>query len=251
MERETKDQFLLDKLALDPFEPLENADKRQKCPKCNRNRKYYCYDCLIGLTPDIPKVILPMQVHILKCIKEARSKSSAVPIKVLAPDHSEVISCSGEDNTIPKYPEGTVLIFPGENARVLSDLSIQELEAIKTAVFIDSTWHQTTSMLKDLTLSSLPMIKLDSHVTSFWRYQDSSKHALATIEAVYYFLVDYHKEMFARGVRSDDYAGEYDNLLWYFTFHYNLVQQVHRKKTHHGKLATKKPEYLKAINENK
>ncbi|CAG9314955.1 unnamed protein product [Blepharisma stoltei] len=247
MEREAHDEHLLERLELASFEPLENATNRQKCPKCDRNRKYYCYDCCIGLTPDIPKVVLPLQVHILKCIKEARSKSSAVPIKVLAPDHSEVIGCLGEDRSVPEYPDTAVLVFPGENARSIPELSTEELQKIKTAVFIDSTWNQTNSMLKDRVLSSMPMIKLETHITTFWRYQSESKHSLATIEAVYYFLVDFHREMFKRGLWEQDYAGEYDNVLWYYAFHYNLVQKVHSKKSHHGKLATKKPDYLKKI----
>jgi hypothetical protein len=38
--------------------------QREKCPKCNQNRKMYCYDCLItmGDQSKVPKVALPIDL---------------------------------------------------------------------------------------------------------------------------------------------------------------------------------------------
>ena len=62
----------------------------------------------------------------------------------------------------------------------------------------------------------------------FWynyniRYQKGKpKEYLATIEAIYYFLVDYH-----RTVLRKEYDGEYDNMLFFFKFMYQKIHELY------------------------
>ena len=54
-----------DSLLLDSFNCLEEATKRYKCSKCDKNRKYFCYDCYQITIPkvnEIPKIQLPVEV---------------------------------------------------------------------------------------------------------------------------------------------------------------------------------------------
>ncbi len=61
---------------------------------------------------------------------------------------------------------------------------------------------------------------LNTKKTHFWRTQgDKPDTYLATIEAIYYFILEYHQE-----VLGSDPQGQYDNLLYFFTFMYKLVQ---------------------------
>ena len=72
----------------------------------------------------------------------------------------------------------------------------------------------------------------------FWRHQKGKpKEYLATIEvqkfsykkydlfffqAIYYFMVDYHKV-----ISEKPYNGEYDNLLFFFKFMYEKIHQLY------------------------
>ncbi len=67
---------------------------------------------------------------------------------------------------------------------------------------------------------------LTSRTTTFWRTQHNKPDTyLATIEAIYYFLVDYHKIMLQR-----DYNGQYDNLLFFYSFLHGLVKKAEEEK---------------------
>ena len=62
---------------------------------------------------------------------------------------------------------------------------------------------------------------MNSQKTHFWRTQpDKPDTYLATVEAVYYFLLEYHQE-----VLKTEHAGRYDNLLYFFSFMHKLVQR--------------------------
>jgi len=241
MEKKRPDE--LENLNISSHEPLEQAE-RTTCPKCNRKRKYLCYDCELGLVEDIPQVELPVKVQILKCKKEPRSKSSAVPGAVLSPN-VEVIDCL--PSSVPEFSPGTVLVYPGESATPIWEMSKEALSSIKSAVFIDSTWRQTFAMLNSGSLDKLPMVKLVSHKTLFWRYQDKGKESLATIEAVYHFLVDYHNAMHQQGL-FEPYQGTYDDLLWLYTFNYQLIQKEYTERRHKGKRFRHMPDYIKRPN---
>ena len=69
----------------------------------------------------------------------------------------------------------------------------------------------------------LPRVEISSRRTIFWRYQKGKpKEYLATIEAIYYFLVDFHCI-----VLNKKYGGEYDNILFLFKFMYDKIHELY------------------------
>ena len=81
---------------------------------------------------------------------------------------------------------------------------------------------------------------MEPRQTMFWRHQKGKpREYLATIEvvilymelltirhhffqAIYYFMVDYHKV-----IEDKEYRGEYDNLLFFFKFMYDKIHQLY------------------------
>lgn len=228
-------------LSLTSHDPLKEAE-RKTCPKCTHKRMYYCYNCCLPLTDTVPHVTLPTFITVLKCLKEPRSKSSAVTLKVLAPETSEIVDCL--PHTIPSFDAGSFLLFPSPDSKTLAELTDEELTSMKNAIFLDSTWRQTKCMIQTPNLEVLPKIKLANYKTLFWRHQNKSKECLATIEAIYYFCVEYYGELIKRGIETQKYSGEYDDILWYYTFNYQRIQDEYQNRRHKGKRFRHMPDYI-------
>ena len=64
----------------------------------------------------------------------------------------------------------------------------------------------------------LPSVMLTSHKSLFWRHQKNKPATyLATIEAIYYFFVDFHNVTQQQQQKDlERYDGRYDNLLFFF-----------------------------------
>ncbi|XP_064617431.1 tRNA-uridine aminocarboxypropyltransferase 1-like [Liolophura sinensis] len=87
-------------------------------------------------------------------------------------------------------------------------------------IFIDSTWLQSKKIFSDERLKGIRQVEIKTRLTKYWRPQGNHPDTyLATIEAIYYFCVDFHKVFI-----SDDYAGDYDNLLFFFLYTYDKVK---------------------------
>lgn len=135
---------------------------------------------------------------------------------------------------------------------------------IKKAIFIDSTWSQCKSIFKDDRLKDLTTLIIQNRITKFWRpnQKDHPDWFLATIEAIHQFLFEFHvyawgieksyfenslkdlklistdwipKEKIIETPENDKeksllpYNGQYDNLLYYFSFVYSLVHSKVKK----------------------
>ncbi|KAI3376936.1 hypothetical protein L3Q82_000175 [Scortum barcoo] len=99
---------------------------------------------------------------------------------------------------------------------------------LQRVVFIDSTWNQTNKISTDERLQDLLRVELKMRKTCFWRHQKGKPDTyLATIEAIYYFLKDYHEQCLAQ-----EYKGEYDNLLFFYSYLHSVVNKA---KTSAGK----------------
>lgn len=145
-----------------------------------------------------------------------------------------------------------------ERNEINNDFTLDNLP-IKRAVFIDSTWSQCKSIFKDDRLKDLTTLIIQNRYTQFWR--PNGNHPswyLATIEAIHQFLFEFHvyawgieksylenslqdlklistdwipKDKIFETPNSDEerdkaifpYCGQYDNLLYYFSFVYSLV----------------------------
>lgn len=124
---------------------------------------------------------------------------------------------------------------------------------LQRVVFIDSTWNQTNKISTDerlqgnqklctclsswvvvrphwflkssricVFLLDLLQVELKMRKTCFWRHQKGKPDSyLATIEAIYYFLRDYHKYCLGQ-----EYDGEYDNLLFFYSFLHSVVNKA-------------------------
>jgi len=211
-----------------------------ECPKCKQLRKYFCYDCylILGDISQIPQLKLEVKVDIIHHPKELKSKSTAMHARVIAPDDVTV-------HEFPDFPDYTqtkdevLLLFPSTKAKFIEDMDITALQKVKKIVVVDSTWQQTKHILKDSKLQGLNCIKLHSHHTLFWRHQSFSEEYLSTIEATYYCIREYHTAI------SKSYNGEYDNLLFYFCYIYQLIQNYYKSNTQKSYTRQKKEGYIK------
>lgn len=208
-------------LNISSTEVLERLTERSACPKCHKSRMYFCYNCLVpvdSLTGRIPHVQLPVTVEIVKHPGETNGKSTAVHAAVLAPD----------DVTLRTYPDvgsydaaETVLVFPDRAARSVADVAAEMAAAgrpLRRAVFLDCTWNQCRRLLDSERLRGLRCVQLREYETRFWRYQRGKPRThLATVEAVYYFVRELHES------RHGGYAGELDDLLFFFDHFYRTV----------------------------
>ena len=144
-----------------------------------------------------------------------------------------------------------VLVFPGPNAKTLNqlfddyyneELSDQKCDnssqiskselPFDRVVFIDSTWRQTKQILSDPRIRQLSnkTIIISTHDSLFWRHQRNTPRTyLSTIEAIYYFFVDFHKildqKLNNRPKDCGQYDHRYDNLLFFFKHTYNKLRQ--------------------------
>ncbi|XP_030622527.1 tRNA-uridine aminocarboxypropyltransferase 1 [Chanos chanos] len=260
VECEPSDQPL-EGLTLASHEVLEKAQLtgRLKCPKCGGSRMFYCYTCfsLVGLCENqVPVLKLPVKIDIIKHPNETDGKSTAVHAKLIAPDDVSIYTYP----CIPELEESAhdvVLVFPGPESITVQEMAKRFQEdsdahapsgkrqktadgkatagahagtrAPQRVIFIDSTWNQTNRIISDERLQALTQVELKTRKTCFWRHQKGSPDTyLATIEAIYYFLRDYHVHCLCK-----DYHGEYDNLLFFFSYLHKLI---HKAKVSAGKL---------------
>eukprot|EP00124_Ichthyophonus_hoferi_P003370 Ihof_evm6s288 gene=Ihof_evmTU6s288 len=212
-----------------------SAMGRQLCPRCKRSRKLYCYSCHVPMMKDpasLPRVHLPLSCDIIKHKQEKDSKSTAVHAKLADPDNVTIY-------TFPEFPqeydqEKTVLLFPSQDASTFDEVG--DLSSITKAVFVDCTWQQTYGITTHPALKGLRKIRLNAVNTLFWRTQEGFPDTyLATIEAIYQFFRQYHISMASRSIKpigpvtSNDalYNGRYDNLLYFFSYQYGLIQEAY------------------------
>jgi len=137
---------------------------------------------------------------------------------VLSPDLVSV-------HTFPELPEydseEVFLLFPSKDAKTIEEIDISKM---KKLVVIDSTWQKAKCILRDERVSKLRCVKIESHNTLFWRYQTVGKDCLATIEAIYYFYREYHEKQIGL------YNGQYDDLLFFYVYMYNLIQNTYKRQ---------------------
>ncbi|CAO3642520.1 unnamed protein product [Mucor hiemalis] len=80
--------------------------------------------------------------------------------------------------------------------------------------------------------------------THFWRFQNVDDYHLATIEAIYYLYREFGETYQA------PYDGSYDNLLFYYKFFYNMIQDNYQNKSVSFSRRHQQKDYIK-YNEDK
>lgn len=192
--------------------PLNNntATTRYTCPTCHQSRRYYCYKCAEaapGITP--PRVRLPIpRLTVVKDPRELDGKSTAVQAKIVCPD--QVCIVSSLDYHPVEY-SSTVVLFPSADAKGPGEVEWGEVENV---VVIEGTWSQAKAIEKTLPREIMRVTLPTDRKTAFWRYQQLGEHCLSTVEAM-------HALMSIIG-------GDCDNLLWFFSHQYHLIQQYYQ-----------------------
>lgn len=125
-----------------------------------------------------------------------------------------------------KTEEGQDVTQTAENSESGTQGEAEGLESrscpLQRVVFIDSTWNQTNKISTDERLQDLLQVELKMRKTCFWRHQKGKPDTyLATIEAIYYFLKDFHEHCLAQ-----EYNGEYDNLLFFYSYLHSVVNKA-------------------------
>ncbi|KAL9643968.1 hypothetical protein ABK040_005436 [Willaertia magna] len=230
--------------SIKPFEnpslsDIEKYDDQEKttCPKCNRNRKYYCCDCCVSLIDNPPTIDkLPLHCVILQHKLERKSKSTAIQAKIVSNDNVDLYEFPNIPSEINK--ENAILLYPSKNAINLKDLKQSpniNLDKLKYVVFIDSTWKQAKQIYRDDRVSELPCAIISNADTLFWRFQNEGQKFLATIEAIFYFYREY-----ASQVLNEDWNEKLKNLLYYYIHQYCLIQEQYIVKHPNWKFTHRK-----------
>lgn len=207
---------------------------RQPCPKCQKQRMYYCYDCYTVIQPSAhpPPLKLPLHVHVVLHPGEHRSKATTIPASIVSPDV--------HIHTFPDVPTldpaTTVVLYPSESAVSLDDVS-GDLGSIQNVIFIDSTWQQSKAIARDPRVTGFRHIRIAKHESLFWRFQDKDPSYLATVEAIYYFVKRFVElqnmtkrktEAGGADANAPNYHGEVDDLLFYYINQYIMVQENYK-----------------------
>ncbi|KAH7052855.1 DTW domain-containing protein [Linnemannia elongata] len=214
----------------DVLDTIEKA----RCPDCNRNVRYFCNRCLkLVNCPEgaVPQLKLPIKLDVIKHEQERDGKSTALHAKILAPDDVEVYGWKD----MPKYEnvDRLLLLFPSPGAKQLSEIDPESFDKL---VVIDGTWEQANKMSKsDSPLLRMKRVTIAPHETLFWRHQRKASDHLATIEAIYFFLREYHETyLTAEWIDSHQlgpYTHQFDDMLWFYKYFYELIQKTYRERT--------------------
>lgn len=247
--------------------------KCEKCGGSRMFFCYTCCSLVGVSPDDVPRVKLPVKVDVIKHPNESDGKSTAIHAKILAPDDVNIYTypCIPEydkDKVVLVFPGPRAVTVQnmiqslterlqdpaaeprrkrfkssnladcpthgeGQKGNPRAADSDEGAESkvlpLQKVVFIDSTWNQTNKISTDERLQDLLQVELKTRKTCFWRHQKGKPDTyLATIEAIYYFLRDFHELCL-----DEPYSGEYDNMLFFYSFLHSVVNKA---KTAAGKL---------------
>jgi ribosome biogenesis protein Tsr3 len=175
---------------------------------------------------------------IIKDKREVDGKCTGVHAKILAPSQVSIVDsdCVG----LLDLAE-CVVLFPDSNAVSPSTV---DWTRVKNILVIEGTWNQAKAINSVIRASvqriTLPLEKK----TVFWRYQQLGEHCLSTIEAIHCLM---------SLLLTHDHDGKsesVDDLLWFFSFQYHLIQDYYGKQEGGIRSFTRRhrPGYIKTGN---
>ncbi|KAI8872155.1 hypothetical protein GQ42DRAFT_161508 [Ramicandelaber brevisporus] len=255
--------YSLSDLKISSTEELSKvSDDRQVCSKCKKSVKLFCYKCveLVGddsIKPLVPQIgQLPFKLDILKAKYERDGKSTALHAKLIAPGDVDIFI---HPDNLPSYltdadsneeAERCLLLYPGVGAKPVEEYDPASFDRV---IVIDGTWKQANSIvINSPKLLKMRRVTIRPRATLFWRYQQKSAAYMATIEAIYFMYRDYAEAVASRqqqqqqqqqqtesdtAVTAAGYDGRYDNLLFFYKFFYDLIQNLYKSS---GKTYTTK-----------
>ncbi|XP_006500195.1 tRNA-uridine aminocarboxypropyltransferase 1 isoform X2 [Mus musculus] len=208
----------LQNLCLASQEVLRKAQQsgRSRCRQCGGSRMFYCYTCCVPVG-NVPTEQIPCVQVVL--VFPGPQSISIEDVSFHLQKRIESKGRNKADNL--DVPPRKLKRTTDEEGWDLHESTRQGPE-LKRVVFIDSTWSQTNQIASDERLRELLQVELRTRKTCFWRHQKGKPDTfLSTIEAIYYFLVDYHS-----AVQKEKYRGQYDNLLFFYSFMYRLIKNA-------------------------
>ncbi|KAH0573395.1 DTW domain-containing protein [Spironucleus salmonicida] len=167
-----------------PINPLDllQISRRQPCPKCSKMSHWYCSSCGIPVTiPKIDVPSLPIPLTTLFYPGENLKKSSVQLVNALQIENFNV-----DIIDFQKKPEdGSILLFPSEDAVELSSINLKETKHIYV---LDCTWPQAYKCIQSNFLLNIQKVKICNHKTEFWRPHGKGENSsyLSTCECIYW-----------------------------------------------------------------
>jgi DTW domain-containing protein YfiP len=136
-------------------------------------------------------------------------------------------------------PDKVLLLYPSQESIPINQLPIKEYDRL---VVIDGTWNHAKGMAMRASTLGFVHVKIEARETLFWRFQNIDRTYLSTIEAIYYFFTEYHVRFGCTLTHTGtlthtdtttdspkaDYDGRYDNLLFYFKFKWETIQNFYK-----------------------
>ncbi|KAG2224268.1 hypothetical protein INT45_000299 [Circinella minor] len=222
-----------------PFNDLKISDDSVLDTVKQRTTCAQCMD-----RSEIPYIKLPVPLNVIKHERELDGKSTALHSAVIANDDVKVYSWQ----EIPEFqqPERSLLLFPGDDAKRLDEIPRESFDRITV---IDGTWKQAGKIVRETPLlQRMQKVTISPRKTHFWRYQQMGENHLATIEAIYYIYREFAETY---ETKEGCYDGRYDNLLFYYRFFYNMIQDVYRNQKKGKKFTHRhRSDYIQYANDN-
>jgi DTW domain-containing protein YfiP len=189
---------------------LPTLDEPKRCFGCFRPLKL-CY------CSTIPVVDNRTSVHILQHRRERSHPFNTARIVNLALQRSQLMV--GHNTELAdrfdqvKLSSGAGLLFPGLDARVLSELTPSEFP--DELIVPDGTWHHVKTLLRDIPrLQELPRYCLAPMNPSRYRIRrEPHAHGLSTLEAVVFALQTIEPDTSGFGRLLGTFDGMIDNQI--------------------------------------
>jgi DTW domain-containing protein YfiP len=224
------------------IDAIEMKDwKRVACPRCQSKHLLFCPYCCIALDHIPPQIMLPIQVDIYRHPHEKPQRSTTVDCKIISPQSVTIFNETIDESILDRYTNKSrvLILYPSEDSQTVDRLDVRDFDKL---VVIDGTWSQAKGMARRASTLGFVPVRIQSHTTLFWRYQSLDRTYLSTIEAIYWFFVEYdivvnNLSAISNAIeRMNEYRYDqkYDNLLYYFKIKYNMIQEYYkanRKKT--------------------
>ncbi|CAI5728929.1 unnamed protein product [Hyaloperonospora brassicae] len=216
------------------------AWQRLPCTSCQRSYKFYCPKCNIPLgAPEdvtVPALTLPLQVHVW--FQDKIKKSTAPHAKVLAPQDVEILPYPVAKDLADRLQytrESAVVVYPSFAAETLDEMSTEELQAIRTLIFIDCPWQKAPVIMTDDAIAHLRHVKLarPPQESNFWRYHKAGAGCVSTIEAIHLMLEEYTAAAKTRSMslREGSEITQLSDLLFFFKLQFTRIVEHCEKET--------------------
>ncbi|OMH79217.1 DTW domain-containing protein 1 [Zancudomyces culisetae] len=259
------EEYELPTFEVEPEVILDSIAGRQKCKKCSKKIRFFCYNCVLvvdELASQLPELHLPIKLHVIKHRGENNGKSTAVYAKIMAPSTVAMYTYPEKENTLNIDPETSLLLYPGEGAKTMEELADEgQLQKYRDLVVIDGTWPQANGIISNESrpehaskhnmetkriLQNMQRVTITPRKTKFWRYQSLDSSYMATIEAIYFCYYEYSNAMqkcnmanvVDTGCRNteknceekseDRPSGDIKDLLYFYKYYYNVIQNRYK-----------------------